>query len=249
MKHIFILTSIFLFFFVDSFAQNLVPNPSFEVYEECPWDVTTYPQKSLIPFWYLPNNGTSDYFNSCAKFLVNVPNNFIGNLWAFEGNAYTGIILKEFHPDDTTNRKAKNYREYLQAELKMPLIINQKYIVQMHYAVATYSTYAVNRLGIHFSNHKIKKRSSCRVLYYKPQIQLDIDSINIECEIWHELTDTLTAKGGEKFITIGNFFDDQSTNHYKLNIENLNKPLQDNINKNGLAYYYIDMIMVRKIDN
>ena len=106
---------------ISIFSQNLVPNPSFEEFEECPWDVTLRHKKMLIPQWYLPNKGTSDYFNNCATFQVDIPNNFMGNLWAINGNAYVGIILKEYHSKDTTNRKARDYREYLQAELKNPL--------------------------------------------------------------------------------------------------------------------------------
>ena len=237
----------FLLLSVNLFAQNLVPNPSFEAFDECPYDMTLYPQKKLIPHWYMPNRGTSDYFNGCTNLQVSVPNNFIGNLWAFEGQAYAGIVLLEIHVEDTADNKDQNYREYLQTELKRPLLKDHYYLVKLYYAVATYSTYAVNRLGIHFSEKQIKNRRTYQTLEYKPQVTIPVDTIFTETSIWYTLHDTIKASGGESYITIGNFYLDKDTDFEKLDISDFNAPLQSNIIKNGLAYYYIDMITVEEI--
>lgn len=240
------LFSLFMFL-APIFAQNLVPNPSFEEYEDCPYDMTLYPQKQLIPHWYMPNRGTSDYFNSCTNLQVSVPNNFMGNLWAYNGQAYAGIVLLEIHVKDTAESKDQNYREYLQAKLERPLLKNHYYVVKLQFAVATYSTYAVNRLGVYFSTDKIKNRRTYTALEYVPQVAVRTDTLIIETNIWHELNDTIKAIGGENYITIGNFFSDRDTDFEKLNILHLNKALQDHINKNGLAYYYIDMVSVEEL--
>jgi hypothetical protein len=237
----------FLLFCVNLFAQNLVPNPSFEEYEDCPYDMTLYPQKELIPQWYMPNRGTSDYFNSCTNLQVSVPNNFMGNLWAYNGKAYAGIVLLEIHVEDTADKKDQNYREYLQAKLERPLLRNHYYVVKLKFAVANYSTYAVNRLGIYLSADKIKKRLTYQTLKYVPQIAVREDTFITETNIWHELKDTIKAIGGENYITIGNFYSDRDTGFEKLDISQFNKTLQDHINKNGLAYYYIDMVSVEEI--
>ena len=243
----FLLLLFFMLFSGFLFAQNLVPNPSFEAYEECPYDMTIYPKKKLIPHWYLPNKGTSDYFNSCTNLQVSVPENFIGNLWAYDGQAYAGIVLLEIHVEDTADEKDLNYREYLQAKLKKNLLTNQHYLVTIHYAVATYSTYAVNRLGVFFSEEKIKNRFSYQTLIYEPQISVPEDTVFTENNIWYELSDTIKADGGEQYITIGNFYPDKQTKFTILDISKLNLPLQDHIIKNGLAYYYIDMVSVEEL--
>ncbi len=224
-----------------------MPNPSFEVYDECPYDMTLYPQKKLIPHWYMPNRGTSDYFNSCTNLQVSVPNNFIGNLWAYDGQAYAGIVLLEIHVEDTADKKDQNYREYLQAELKRPLLKDHYYLVKLHYAVATYSTYAVNRLGIYFSEKQIKNRRTYQTLEYEPQVATPEDTIFTETNIWYTLNETIKASGGESFITIGNFYFDKDTEFKELDISHFNAPLQDHIQKNGLGYYYIDMITVEEV--
>lgn len=228
-------------------AQNLVSNPGFEEFDDCPVDMTLYPQRKLIPHWYMPNKGTSDYFNACTNLQVSVPNNFIGNLWAYEGQAYAGIVLFEIHVEDTACKKDQNYREYLQTELKRPLLKDHFYAVKLYYAVATYSTYAVNRLGIYFSEDNIKNKFSYKTLLFEPQVFIPEDTVFTETNIWHELSDTIKANGGESYITIGNFFDDKDTKFEKLDISQFNLPLQHNIEKNGLAYYYIDMISVEEI--
>ncbi|MDY6802080.1 MAG: hypothetical protein SVU94_12775 [Bacteroidota bacterium] len=246
MRILFILLAV-VSFSVNLFAQNLVPNPSFEVYDECPYDMTIYPQKKLIPHWYMPNRGTSDYFNSCTNLQVSVPTNFIGNLWAYDGHAYAGIVLLEMHVEDTAGKKDQNYREYLQTEIKRPLLKNHYYLVKLHYAVATYSTYAVNRLGIYFSKEQIKNRRTYQTLEYDPQVVIPEDTILTETNIWYTLYDTIKASGGEKYITIGNFYLDKKTDFAKLDISQFNLPLQDHINNNGLAYYYIDMVSVEEL--
>lgn len=244
-RWIFLITA--LLFSISINAQNLVPNPGFEEFDDCPADMTLYPQSQLIPYWYMPNKGTSDYFNACTNLQVSVPNNFIGNLWAYEGEAYAGIVLFEIHIEDTADKKDQNYREYLQAELERPLLKDHYYAVKLHFALATYSTYAVNRLGIYFSEDRIRNKRTYKTLLHKPQIFIPEDTVFTETNIWYELSDTIKAVGGENYLTIGNFFDDKDIAFEKLDISHFNLPLQHNIEKNGLAYYYIDMVSVEEI--
>jgi hypothetical protein len=222
----------------------LVSNSSFEIYENCPNYTTDKSVKELIPGWFLPTRGTSDYFNSCSRFQVNVPNNFIGHMYAKDGQAYAGIILIEKPTQDTTKRKILNYREYLQTELYEPLLQGKSYKVKFHYAIATYSTYAANNIGIHISKEKIEQRRSTKVLKYSPQIKADTNFINTTRDVWFEYSDTLLAKGEEKYLTIGNFYDDKNTHHLTLDLSEIRKSLRKVIAQQKIAYYYIDMISV-----
>jgi hypothetical protein len=240
------------FFYINSFivkSQNLVPNPSFEIYDFCPDDMTMTSVHKLLPDWYLPTRGTSDYFNECAKFQVGVPQNFIGNLYAFDGKAYTGIVLLEKPPiDDSVKEKMVNYREYLQAELIEPLEQNKKYCVTLNYAIANYSTYAINSLGICLTKNQIKSRASIKVLAYNPIVIVPADTVFTEKNYWYTLTDTIIAKGGEKYLTIGNFYDDTKTIYKTLDISELSPVLRIRISENKIASYYIDMISVQLIE-
>ncbi len=247
MKYVIIIIYSF-FIFLDAQSQNLVSNPSFEIYENCPNYTTEKSIKELIPGWFLPTRGTSDYFNSCSRFQVNVPNNFIGHMYAKDGQAYAGIILIEKPHQDSIKTKTLNYREYLQTELFEPLLQGKCYEVKFYYAIATYSTYAVNNIGVHISKDIINRRRSSKVLKYSPQIKADTSFMNTEKDIWFEVTDTLIARGGEKYLTIGNFYSDINTQYLTLNTSGIRKTLKKTIDDNKIAYYYIDMVSVTLIE-
>lgn len=250
MKSVVIIISLFFINFYNVKSQNLVPNPSFEIYTLCPEDITMTSVSKLIPNWYLPTRGTSDYFNECAKFQVGVPQNFIGNLFAFEGKAYVGIILLEKPPvDDSVKKKLVNYREYLQAELIEPLVQNKKYCVSLNYAIANYSTYATNSLGICLTNTQIKNRTSIKALKCKPIVMAPIDTIFTDKNYWYALTDTIVAKGGEKYITIGNFFDDLNTAYKLLDNSDLSPAIKKRVLENKIAYYYIDFVSILFVED
>lgn len=123
------------------FAQpiNLVPNPSFEIYDTCPspgfssgWNSICY----AVP-WFQPNSpnitcsGSSDYFNACAGA---VPSNGIGFQDARTGKAYAGAGIAD-------NPNTNPGGEYLQ----VPLI---EFLKQKKYCVAFY----VNTPSIEWSS-------------------------------------------------------------------------------------------------
>jgi len=229
-------------------SQNLVPNPSFEIYISCPTDMTLNSVQKLVPDWILPTRGTSDYFNACSKFQVGIPQNFIGNLYAFDGNAYVGIVMLEKPPiNDTLKVKSNNYREYLQAELIESLQKGKSYCITLYYAIANYSTYATNGLGVCLTSEKISNRISSKVLTCVPILTVPNDTIYTNRDYWYTLTDTIIANGDEKYITIGNFYDDRKTKYKTLDISELNSALRSRIQQNKIAYYYIDMVSVELI--
>ncbi len=76
---------------------NLVPNPSFELYDTCPY---TGGQLSFAEGWFQPNTiwnnvlyGSTDFFNSCTgNPTLSVPTNFFGNQNALVGEGYVGFL-------------------------------------------------------------------------------------------------------------------------------------------------------------
>ena len=130
---------------------------------------------------------------------------------------------------------------------------DQLYKVSFYYNIATYSTYAINRLGVYLSNELILKKVSkalpfIGVLNYKPQVTVDTSVIITERDNWQEVTGTYLAKGGEEYITIGNFYNDRITKYKLMDTSSLSKFMQYRIKKDKLAYYYIDLVTVSKIE-
>src|SRR5438045_1941266 len=72
-------------------AQNLVTNPGFENYVNCP---TTDGQINMSMDWSDPTGTGPDYFNSCATYAsgYSVPSNDLGNMDPHTGNAYAGVF-------------------------------------------------------------------------------------------------------------------------------------------------------------
>src|SRR5437016_2157865 len=105
-------------------AQNLVPNGSFEEHLDCP---TYVGQIDSFINWYgyggIPGfPGTPDYFNSCAPPVVSIPNNCMGVQGAFEGNSYIGVYTFDY---------SFWYREYVGCQLLEALIPGNNYSVSM----------------------------------------------------------------------------------------------------------------------
>ena len=245
---ILILGILVLFLFTNTESQNLVPNPSFEIFKKCPKEYSIASKKELIPDWLMPTRGTADYFNSCTLLQVGVPQNFMGYCYAKDGKAYAGIILFQDFAGDVQMKANFNYREYLQAKLIEPLQINQLYFVKFFYSIASYSTYSINRFGAYLSKQKISKRHSTGLLKCKPQIFIDSSKIVTERDNWFAVCDTFRAKGGERYITIGNFYDDAFTQKQNEDVSIYSNFLQNRILLNRIAYYYIDLVSVTKFD-
>ncbi len=244
MRYLVVFIAILIFSHSNSVSQNLVANGSFEEYFKCPESFTVDYSKKFLPAWRMPTKGTPDFFHKCSKFDVGVPQNFMGSITPQQGEAYVGLVLLD---TPTGVRKAINYREYLQAPLKQPLLVGQRYRVRFYYALAQNSTYSINRLGVFLSTLIVEAKKG--VLNVKPQLEVDslvFPSGNGE---WVEFNQVFTAKGGERYITIGNFYPDSKTNYANNNIDGLPTVLQKKVLTNRVSYYYIDNVSVEAIPN
>lgn len=255
-------------------GQNLIRNAGFEKYYTCPDNYTVEYTKRFIPDWVMPTKGTPDYFNRCSKEMVGVPQNFMGSIFPAEGDGFVGLVLLDtpevndeidyrdyFHsgplapvtitnanikkPDTKRTVKPINYREYLQTQLITPLQPNMLYRISFKYALAQHSTFVLNRLGIVFTQNPIKQKDG--VLPYKPNVFIDTVALFATPGIWVEFADTFRTRGGEIYMTIGNFYDDKQTRYISNDISGLNTMLQRTIITNQVAYYYIDDVKLEPV--
>ncbi len=180
-----------------SYTQNLLPNPSFE-------DTAV----KVTPL-YLPSQWMSavqegwDYYsplNDSISADWSAPNNLFGFQVAKHGQSYVGI--KVFDLYDTSISKG---REYLQCELKNPLIQDSTYCLQLYTSLVDSASHASkSHMGIYLSFNRVSG-SNNQLLPYTPQIILSPDShISSKLE-WVRVNQTYTASGGEKYFTMGNF--------------------------------------------
>src|SRR5690606_38832694 len=174
-------------------AQNLVPNPSFEVYTSCP---TTLTQVPLATPWY-DASGSPDFLHVCSNgeggttpSIVGVPENVFGHQPARTGGGYGGFYLYY------TNRAlGKKGREYIGTELLDSLKKGEQYRVEFYVVLADSNSLTVSSVGAHFSSSKIVNISA-QYLTNTPQVQNSTSNRLTNKNIWTRVTGTFTAGGG-----------------------------------------------------
>ena len=223
-----------------AFSQNLVKNHSFENAWSCPEDYNGYAVKFPFPDWINPNNGTPDLMHSCSALRAGVPENFAGYMYPYDGGAYAGIILREKFDDSLTVYKGVS-REYLQTKLTEPLKKNSLYCVKFYYVNAKKSMYSVDALGITLTVEQIKAKNADRILQ-RPQITNRPGHIMDNMDEWTEFCGYYRARGGEHYLTIGNFWDNSTTQY----VTNKNEYSDSAF---FYAYYLIDNVSVFEIES
>lgn len=218
-----------------AWAQNLVPNPSFEKYYQCPGTYTNFGTKHFAPGWYSPSHGTPDLFNRCSFGDASVPHNWAGVSQALRGQGYAGIYVWI---------TKTNYREYLQAELNERLVPGRKYLVELYFKLSAFSKYSIDRIGVLLSDSS-REVTHDQILDYKPSYTHVMDSAyNRGTGLWNRVQFVYEAKGGEGFITIGNFSSDEETKKFHIHFSKANERML-----NRAAYFYIDDVSVIAIDS
>lgn len=214
-------------------SQNLVPNPGFEEFTKCPNSFSTSPLDFGAMHWTSPNNGTPDYYNRCSLSEMSVPRNWAGVSHTHSGAGYAGIYVWSAGPS--------TYREYVQTELMLPLQRDVVYKIGFYYRISSYSVYAIDRVGVLLSDSALHQKGDGRILHSptfeqtKPLTELTNG--------WQLLAFDYKAKGGERFIVIGNFSSNEATQSLKLDFR---------IGKSWMlrssSYYYLDDVMVEEYD-
>jgi hypothetical protein len=205
------------------FGQNLVPNPSFEVYDTCP-NIGGGPYLSQIRYavGWSSYRVTPDYYNSCAPDTSNpswsVPSNIYGSQFARTGSAYGGL---------TTRGIVSTLREYIGIQLNQTLIQGERYYGSFYVSKAQrYLTVASNKIGM-------KVSTVAYAAYSNPaptdnHAQIYTDSLIQDTMNWVRISGSFIADSAYRYLIIGNFFLDSLTSYI------------DSDSTGGYAYYYID---------
>lgn len=211
-------------------AQNLVQNGSFEKMTYCP---TNFNQQQLrtVEHWNQASEGTPDYFNKCSD-KVGVPNNVFGEESAQHGDGYMGFA--SYSPGK------RNYREYIQSKLTRPLAAGEQVCVEFYVSAADYSMYVIDGIGACLSKDKISHSRNdiipCTTAVDNPRLNM-LD----EAKGWMLLADRYEARGGEEFITIGNFRKDSELKVLRRTRE------MGATEVSQWAYIYVDNVVVRPV--
>ncbi len=210
-------------------AQNLVPNPSFEKLIHCPTRLGNF--AADVQHWDTPTLGSTDYFNGCST-TMGTPENFNGRQLSSDGHGYAGLYL--YAPDD--------YREYMQVKLTGSLRAGEEYEISMMVSRAERSDFAVNQIGILLTAQELKvpvKKVLTRKHWLKggntsyTSFEVGNDGYLAETGDWIRLSSKFTARGGERYLILGNF---------KNNARTRTRQTKRGAKKG--AYYYLDLIVL-----
>ena len=202
-------------------AQNLIPNPGFEIYSECPQQ---YGQLERADGWFSPTGASPDFLNACStgnEGEVSVPTNFFGYQQARTGNGYASSIYRS---------QQENYREYLSTGLNQPLISGECYLMEFYINLGDYSDYRPDKIAVLFTDTALNYLITSNISDITPQLIVSIanppDTAN-----WVKAVGQYEAAGGEQFVTIGNFQTDEVVNLV---------PLYGNTNEDATIHVLID---------
>src|ERR1019366_3511838 len=210
-----ILLLFILLFSAISFSQkltkNLVPNPSFEIHKNKSAII-----KNAIPWM---NEGTVDYYLKPDKRDTSI---FKG---PHTGKCYAGL------------RFQAKYKEYMYVKLTEPLVKGNSYFFTMYVRLLERSTVSVKQLGVYFSDNPFKvgmtfDDEGIVDSTYKKGISGTLG--------WNPIRGEYIAKGGEKYIIIGNFktvMKDDFVRKNKWDVFEMRE-----------AYYYVDDVSVLRPD-
>ncbi len=206
----------------DDDPQNLVPNPGFENKSGCP---QAREDLALASRWQIAEN-SPDFYHSCGTGTAAVPQNELGYQLPHAGNGYGGIwaMLQE----------RQNYREFVKTRLDEPLVAGKKYCLSIWVSLAEDSDHALDELQLRITQPG--DNSHCQVgVDTTKLVTLRSGHLLDNQKGWEFLHGTFVAKGGEQWIMIGNFRDNDDPHMQKLK----NRP-EKLAPYSNCCYYYID---------
>lgn len=209
----------------NAWGQNLSQNGAMSILSNCP---ITSDQLYVLAFWHNPSQASPDIFASCTlNPAISVPSNIVGIQSAFSDSNYIHLLIE--------NRNSTSYYEYVTNELLIPLKKDKLYELIYRISLADYSEYSMDRIGVLFTVNKPFYPTDSRI-NEMPQLSTPKGFVLADTANWVEIRDTFTAAGGERYLTIGQFYPNDS-----LQFTFLQNPV------NAWASYYIDGVEVHEI--
>lgn len=175
-------------------SGSLLPDGGFENKKFCPGDYNNQSLRTLN-HWSQPTQGTPDHFVSCSA-RAGVPLNRFGEEAALEGEGYVGLVLY--------SRSKWRYREYLTTALKRDLAPGEWVCLSAWLSCAEKSGIVSDGFGLHLSQEKPSADRDF-IIEVDPQLTNPSGHFLEEREGWIKLSDAVQAKGGERYLTLGNF--------------------------------------------
>lgn len=213
----------------DGSAENIIPNPSFELYSSPPigWFYKGSHYTAVMKYWSSATNASPDVFGPKIRVPAHWAEKGFGDQKPHTGLSMSGITLYG------CEHGKPHCREYIQIQMSEPLVTGQNYQAEMWVSHLPKSL-RINNIGFFFSKEKIEEITD-GVLEFTPQVKA-VEIVEGKNQKWVKVSGRFVADTEAEYLIIGNFLTDSLT---------AVKP----VDEGGLpfAYYYIDDVFVKKI--
>ncbi len=255
-RFVLLLECIFASFFCN--AQNLIRNGSFEDFRlYCPSppqaiviNPDTLLDRQIMPYWndgFLHDENSTGYW-SCGAIITKdcgyISNPVFGYPTPLHGNSYTQVILA----DKTGDEMLSDIRCYLQTTFFSPLVQGKNYKISFWARLPNKSAYdkfgniiGSNSLAAYISvGRPVNSTDSLRgFIKALPQIKMPSDEFLEDTTKWTQVCGYYSALGGERWLTIGNFYEKAKT-QFKNIIYDPSNPKIDT----SIIFCFVDVVSV-----
>lgn len=218
--------------------KNLVKNPGFE---NTQGRLKKDKSIAIAKEWKSPTALAADLYSNTSKEPLS---SAMGNPYGQEeptpgGSNYAGVVMYSFQD--------KSPRSYISTELVGPLKKGMKYCVSFNVSLADNSKYACNNIGAHLHDNEMTLEEKGNLIMDGKKDVIAKHSKNqvfSQTFGWETMCYIYEARGGEKWITIGNFNATKETKYEKI-------PKKKGVTAQQVpvAYYYIDDVKVFQLDS
>jgi gliding motility-associated-like protein len=194
-----------------TFAQNLVPNPSFEEIDSIPCKWAARGEFNVFfKDWFQPTRGTTDVYStfvdsSCFAHCYSTHEGALGHQAPKSGNVYSAVVTSGF------GCSGWGYREYVSVKLKQQLNPNLTYYGEMYISHADYANRATNNIGMFFTKDSIAMHDiwDCGNIEGIPQI--NEDNIIYDNDNWVKVSGYFNIDQPVQYLVIGNLYEEDET--------------------------------------
>jgi len=188
-----------------------------------------------------PTENAADLFQKGVGNEFGVPNNVFGNEMTAEngGALYAGFVA--YRPGRESSLRSYITIPFLKGKGNVSLSKGLEYCIQFDVSLAESSKFACNNVGAYLTKEAPSTPSGI-INASENIIRGKHNRIHQGFFGWDKVCQIYTAKGDEKFITIGNFDANSATKYITVK-----KPKTSEVEALKHAYYYVDNVTVKLI--
>lgn len=187
-----------------------------------------------------PTEIQADLFSKSGNGDTKVPNNVMGveePLKEDGGDNYAGVCF--YKPGKAAKERTYITIPIIKGKEQQTLKKGLTYCVEFSISLAESSKFAVNNIAAHFSKETPASGGPGFISKADRVMKGQGNKVYTGFFGWEKVCNIYTAKGDEKFITIGNFDVNEQTQFIQVK-----KPKDSEVDQLAHAYYYIDNIVI-----